>query len=119
MATIADYRVVTDGAAVLTRGGTNFFHKNFTLPANLVAEQNGILMCRIEAHDADGLKYTRSLNDRDVLTLIHNEDRFGTIHEVINVNVLRYGENKFAAVATDGEGSLKLSDVVIYFQATV
>jgi hypothetical protein len=122
MPTIADYKIVLDGTAVIQRGtgqGFNFTRHNFALPGNIVPEQSGILMCRIEAEEADGLKYTLTINDVDLLTLTHSEDRFGTIHEVIGANVLRFGDNQFRAVASDGEGALKISDVVVYFQATV
>jgi hypothetical protein len=122
MATIADYRVVMDGKAVLQRGtgeGVNNLRRDFSLPSNIDPEQPGVLMFRIEVEEADGLRYKLSLNGHDLLTLTHNEERFGTVHEVINTNILRFGENRFAAVADAGEGILKLSDVVVYFQATV
>ena len=74
---------------------------------------------RVEVEEADDLRYKLTVNGQDVLTLTHNEERFGTIHEVINANVLRFGDNQFVALADDGEGIMKISDVVIYFQATV
>jgi hypothetical protein len=121
MATIADYRVVTDGIATMVRGGPgqNFFRKKFNMPGNLVSEQKGILMYKVEADNADQLKYVMRLNGKDVQTLTHDEDRFGTIHEVINTNVLRINENDFEVVATGGEGTLKVSDVVVHFQVGV
>ena len=119
MPTIADYVVVVDASATLRRVGTNFFRKAFTLPAFIAPDRPAILMYRVEAEDADDLRYTISINDKEILTFVHDEDRFGTLHEVIDPNVLHYGENRFAAVATAGDGVVKISDVVIHFQATI
>jgi hypothetical protein len=119
MATIADYKIVLDSSASLVRGGTNFVRQTFTLPSNIVPEQHGILMYRVEAEDPDDLRYTLSLNDHEVVTFTHDTDRFGTVHEVIDPNVLHNGENRFAAVATAGSGTIKISDVVVHFQVTI
>lgn len=119
MPNIADFRVVTDATSSLVRGGTNFVRAKFNLPNTLVPDESGVLFFRIEAEHPEGLKYEISINSKNVITLTHNQERFGSIHEVINANVLRIGENQFMAVATDGEGTLKISDVVVFFQTTV
>ena len=119
MPTIGDFKVVMDKAATLERGGTNFVRVDFNLPTNTATSQRAVLMYRVEVEEADDLKYELNLNKENILTLTHDERRFGTIHEVIAANVLHNGENQFMAVATKGEGKLKISDVVILFQANV
>ena len=116
MATLADYAVIIDGTATMVRGGTNFFRQTFNLPDTTNPNVPAIFMYRVEAENANGLKYTVDLNGKDVLTLVHSSDRFGTIHEVVGANTIHNGENKFQVIATGGTGTLKMSDVIIMFQ---
>lgn len=118
MATIADFAVILDGAAALSRSGTNFVRKHFTLPDNTAGGQASVLMYRLEAEGANNLQYTITLNDTDVLTLVHSTDRFGTVHEVVGANVVHNGDNRFLAIVTAGGGTVKISDVVLLFQAS-
>jgi hypothetical protein len=119
MATIADYVVVADGTSTLVRGGTNFVVIDFNLPSNIVTAQRGILMYRMEVEDPDDLHYHITINNKEVVSFIHNSDRFGTVHEVIDANVLQFGSNTLSAVANGGDGTVKISDIVVHFQATV
>ena len=122
MATIADYQVISDGSATLTRGtgsGVNYFRQNFSIPGNINQSVPSVLLFRIEVEEASGLKYTIYLNDKEVLTLTHSTNRFGTIHEIIPGDTIRYGDNQFRIVATEGTGVMKISDVFVQFQVTV
>ena len=119
MASIADYVIVMDGAAALSRAGTNFVRKHFLVPDNVASGRPSVLMYRVEADNADGLKYTVTLNDTDVLTLVHSTDRFGTVHEVVEANVVHNGDNRFLAIVTAGTGTIKISDVVVLVQVDV
>jgi hypothetical protein len=116
MATLADYAVIIDGTATVVRGGTNFFRKTFSLPSNINPAVPAVFMYRVEVENADGLKYTMDLNGKDILTFVHSTNRFGTLHEVVDANIVHNGENKFQVVATAGEGTLKISDLVLFFQ---
>lgn len=116
MATLSDYVVIIDGTATMVRGGTNYYRQTFNVPNNLNQSAKAIFMYRVEADNANDLKYTMDLNGQDVLTLTHSTNRFGTIHEVISGTAIRTGENKFQVVATGGTGTLKVSDVVVFFQ---
>jgi hypothetical protein len=116
MATLADYAVIIDGTATISRGGTNFFRQKFNLPDTHNPNVPVVFMFRIEAENANGLTYTIDLNGHDILTLVHSSNRFGTIHEVVGANIVHNGENKFQVIATAGTGTLKMSDVVLMFQ---
>ena len=116
MATLADYAVLLDGTASISRSATNFFRKTFSLPDSTNGGVPPVLMFRLEADNANGLKYTIDLNGKDVLTFVHSTNRFGTAHEVVGANIIHNGENKFQVIVTAGEGTLKISDVVLLFQ---
>ena len=122
MASIADYVIVMDGSASMSRAApnlTNFVRKHFPIPDNIASGRPSVLMYRLEADNADNLKYTVTLNDTDVLTLTHSTDRFGTVHEVVEANVLHNGDNRFMVIVTAGTGTLKISDVVLLIQVDV
>jgi hypothetical protein len=119
MARVADYVIISDKAEKMVRGGTNFFTRKFTIPDNFSRADNCILMFMVDTDEPDALHYALKINNQEVASYTHNVDRFGTFHEVFGANLLHTGENDFTAVATSGEGTIKISDVVCHFQVFI
>src|SRR5262245_29977411 len=111
MPNIADFVILSDAIEVMQRGtgeGTNAVRHSFNLTAKFVNGSRGILMFRIEVEEASDFHYEIKINGTSIATFTHDEERFGTIHEVINANVLRFGDNDYSAVATSGDGVMKM-----------
>jgi hypothetical protein len=119
MATIADYKVITDKQEKMVRGGTNFFTRKFNMPNNFNRDEPAIIVFMVDTDEPDHLHYILRINGQDVASYTHNTDRFGTFHEVFDPKVMHPGDNDFTAVATEGDGTIKLSDVFIHFQVNV
>lgn len=119
---VADYVVITDKPEKMVRGGTNFFERNFTIPQNFSRDFLAVIHFMADTDDndePDGLHYILRINGQDVASYTHSDDRFGTFHEAFPSSAMHPGENNFTAVATQGEGTMHISDVYVQFKVLV
>ena len=120
MATIGDYAVLSDGTVTLRIGGDIDNTFSFSLPTNLSVASSSVLSWRFEAeNNPDNLKWKFDINGTDVVSFTHNSDRFCSLHEVVGGNILKQGSNTATVRVLSGQGQIKVSDVVLQFQATV
>jgi hypothetical protein len=120
MPTVADYVVMLDKSAVLDPNGTNHARHKFNLPANLMTSHRAIIMCAFTTDDVDDLEWELRLNLETLAKFKHNGFNHATIHEIFPGSVLKNAEeNSFMAIATKGDGTVRVSDIVLFFQVEV
>ena len=120
MATISDYSVLSDGTVTLKIGSDIDHSFPFSLPANLSVGSRAILGWRFEAEsNPNNLKWKVDINGTDIASFTHNSDRFCSLHEVVSGNILKQGSNTATVRVLGGSGQIKVSDLVLHFQATV
>jgi hypothetical protein len=121
METVSDYVVVDDRGAVLETGGDADETFPFAVRGNADLGELAMatLMLRADRSPQD-LSWTLQINDAEVITRTHNEDRFdAALQEVFQGSVLRAGNNTATVRVTGGTGRIRVSDIVIHFQVRV
>jgi hypothetical protein len=79
-----------------------------------------VLAWRFEAEsNPNNLKWKFDVNGTEVANFTHGSDRFCSLHEVVSGNILKVGSNTATVKVLSGSGQIKVSDVVLHFQATV
>ena len=100
------------------RGGDIDRSFDFTVPSNATLSGRAILRFMLEAEsNPSNLKWKIDVNGTQVYNATHNSDRFAAVQEVFDASTLRHGSNRLTATVTSGSGTIKVSDIVIDFQA--
>ncbi len=122
MPAVADYAILLDNQVALGVGGDVDHDVTFFLPGSAALDGRAVLTLQMEAEDPDNLRWDFRINGTQVAGFTHNTDRFCAIQEVVEADVLRSGGNSpnEARIRVEGgQGTLKVSDVVLYFQNAV
>lgn len=119
MPTISDYVVLADGQTALKIGGDIDQTFNFTVPSNVNRNQQAVLTLQMEAENPSALKWKMDINGTDVMSFTHGQDRFCAIQEVFGGIHLNSGANTATVRVISGGGTLKVSDIVVHFQANI
>jgi hypothetical protein len=122
METVSDYVVVSDGGAVLEIGGDVDETFPFAVRGNADLGELAMATLMLRAdRSPQNLSWTLQINDAEVITRTHNEDRFdAALQEVFQGSALRAGPNNTATVrVTGGTGRIRVTDIVIHFQVRV
>jgi hypothetical protein len=120
MATISDYVVLANDPVTLRAGGEASRSLPFAIPNTASIGSASILSWQFEAEASpNNLKWQFDVNGRGVASFTHNADRFCAIQEVMGSNVLKHGNNVGTIRLLSGEGQIKLSAVVVHYQANV
>jgi hypothetical protein len=111
--TSANYHVISDRQA--TPKDTMF-----DLPQQADLESPTILSCRITVNDPDDLNWNIQINGKNVFrsTIDNGVPLYASIQEVIwpDDNVLHRTKNHFTIEVPSGEGTLKVSDVILWYR---
>jgi hypothetical protein len=118
-ATIADYAVLSDNTVTLQIGSDIDHTFPFTLPSNLNPGAKAVMTLRMEADDPSSLKWQMDVNGTVIMTFTHSIDRFCSIQEVFGSSILKTGSNNATVKVLSGSGDLKVSDIVLHFQANI
>ncbi|HSL08792.1 MAG TPA: hypothetical protein VK887_12580 [Pseudonocardiaceae bacterium] len=121
METVSDYVVVDDRGAVLEIGGDVDETFPFAVRGNADLGERAMATLMLRAdRSPQNLSWTLQINDAEVITRTHNEDRFdAALQEVFQGSVLRVGNNTATVRVTGGTGRIRVSDIVIHFQVRV
>ena len=115
MSIITDYKIVTDKHFTLEIGGDIDWDKDFGLPSNAREDQGGVLLFRVEALSPKNLKFRVNFNGRENHKIVLNDnDHHLSFHEAITG--IKTGNNNLAFTVESGEGTLNVSDIVLYFK---
>jgi hypothetical protein len=129
MATVADYVVVTDKPFDLKSSGPTEKFLNFELPNTIVSGKRGpgILWYMVNSTGKmSGLKAEVRINGKTVSGYGPSDvDLSRPFHEVLSIppeeegNVLIPGTNSIEFLVVSGQGTFRVSDVVVFFQNQV
>jgi hypothetical protein len=121
MATIGDYVVLSDSQVVLHSGGDIDHDFPFSIPNNIDKDQQSILTLQFQADsNPNNLQWKMNVNGTQVASFTHNAFVFTAIQEVFGSGILNTGaNNKVTVTVLGGTGNVKVSDMVIHFQANV
>ena len=116
---VANYERFQDESFALRIGGDI----DRTLTANIqntpIAGEGAILMWKHWRAGSGSVSYRVSVNGVEVSTPTISDDtpprNFTSLHEVIGVNNISSGENNVEFRVTDGSGTLRIADVVIFY----
>jgi hypothetical protein len=126
MATVADYITFADQAFELPEAAGFQTFPMSNLPANINSKMPGILTFMVEIHNGKGLNLVVGMGPANSPSSITYKFQygwtvnyhFGSVQEVC-VNAPLLNGNMLYFTRTAGTGTLKISDVVIWFQVNV
>lgn len=114
MAEICEYVAIKDAGFRLKVGEDKAF--TFKLPNDTKINKKSILfyICN-PTRDAVNLRFKVEINGKGVesVSVAERESAARTIHEVVNRNILKSGENDIEFKVLRGTGNITFSDVVI------
>ena len=123
MAAFADYIVLRDTPITLSEDGDRSKTFSFTLPSDFVAgtgDARTVLAYKVNPSSGSTKEYEIDLNDTVVVNTSTSEDVTRGLWEVINGTLYRAGqENTVQIRFLEGSGTIKFSDIVVWFQRTV
>jgi hypothetical protein len=120
MQTIGDYVMLQDQPVSLKIGGDIDHTFPFTIPNNINKSQYAILTLQLQADgNPHNLQWKIDINGEQVQSLTHDTFTFTAIQEVFRSEILNSGSNNATVTVLGGTGNLKVSDIVIHFQANV
>ncbi|HEU4348254.1 MAG TPA: hypothetical protein VFR35_10745 [Actinoplanes sp.] len=118
MPTIADYTVVQDSAIALPKSNGDIDHDYPAFSATGVSTTSrSVLMFRVNPTGTATLEVR--LNGTTLLTQTFDTEPQRSWHEVVEANIVLASNNILTVSKTSGGGSLDISDVVLFYQATV
>ncbi len=122
MSRVADYKIIKDDSFTLTSTPPgNSKEIKFDLDSPHV-EARSILAFKLDLVNADNFRFNVKVNGTQVVERTCSGDRFFTFHEVIPANLLKRKdpgpppENSIQFTNTNGTGSVKISDIVLWYQ---
>lgn len=115
--TLADYLVLADNNITLSEDGEHEIA--FTLPDDLYTAARGVLAYMVDPSSGSAKQYEVDINDTvvDADTLSNTEPR-GML-EMVDIGILKVGDNTIQFRFEDGGGQLTFKDVVLWYQRTV
>lgn len=115
--TLADYQVLADNNITLSENGEHEIA--FTLPDDFYSDARGVLAYMVDPSSSSAKEYEVDINDTvvDGDTLSNTEPR--GMFEMIDVGILKSGDNTLQFRFEDGSGQLTFKDVVLWYQRTV
>lgn len=119
---IADYSIFRDSPVTVQKGGGGDLDKEFRidLPESLVRSNRSILAYVVDPEsNVNNLRIEVAVNGEPVRSSRFGQDLLMTLHEVVGANVLKVGTNTVTFTATSGTGSVRISDVVLWWQRAV
>jgi hypothetical protein len=112
-----DYTAIRDSQFKLTMGVDPDNTDTFQLPADVDPGAPSILALMVDTDKADKLQLNIDLNGKKLtLTAQYYGDVYHTINEVVEPNVLLVGSNTITFTLKAGTGSLRYSDVVLWWR---
>ena len=119
---ICDYSIFRDSSVTIQRGGGGDLDKEFhiNLPESLVRSNRSILAYVVDPEsNVNNLRVEVAVNGTPVRSSRFGQDLLMTLHEVVGADVLNVGRNTVKFTATSGSGSIRISDVVLWWQRDV
>ncbi|MEM7126606.1 MAG: hypothetical protein AAF702_09790 [Chloroflexota bacterium] len=117
MAIISDFLPLVDNGFNLEVGKDIDRHFAFEFGNAAQLDQKLILQYFYESHqDASNLRLRFRVNGNDIRTMTLNGNSFSTMHEILQGNNFAQGRNTIEAKIVGGDGSVTLSDIVLWFR---
>ena len=119
MPNVADYSIVSDGNVDLKIGGDIDRTFDFNIPTTAVLNQSAILSFQLDTGTGgtpSGLKWRADINGTKIGGWTHNARDFCAVQEVFGGSVLKKGSNSATVTVESGTGTLRVSDIVVWFQ---
>lgn len=121
MPTITDCITLQSGTTTLAypTGDRDYTFAQFDAPAANLGSR-GVLMFRVvPTVGAGSVKLRLTLNGTVVSDITYRSDTGRTWHEIYEGDILELQDNVLEAELTAGNGTLSISDVTLFFQATI
>ncbi len=112
---VASYIIMSDSPITLRRGDDIDHTFTFNLPDG-AQNVSAILAFKVDPISARNLVLRIEVNGIFDYAFSMNTDVICSVHEVIPFSSLRAGENTLTLKLTNGEGGVKIGDVVLHFQ---
>jgi hypothetical protein len=120
MPRVSDYAIITDSKVTLQTGGDIDRDFDFSLESGAHFPSRAILQFVLfVGSNASNLKFEVTINGSSQLIYTFSESRVNTLHEVIDANVLKAGNNNIAFRILDGSGALSFGDIVLHYQRDI
>ena len=124
MPRIADYLIAADNKFEISLvSGGGFSHTlNFELDTGAHLASRSVLTFVTLVHDGTkSLRFQIKVNGAGVVdyTLIPTPSRVHTLHEVVDANLLRHGNNTLDFQPISGKGKIEFGDVVLFYQRDI
>jgi hypothetical protein len=119
MPTIADFTVIQDSSVTLPKANGDIDHDfpQFSAPA-VNAGSRSILAFRVNPSGTP-VTLQLTLNGTIILTQTFDTEPQRSWHEVVEANRLLASNNTLTATRTAGPGNVTVSDLVLFFQASI
>lgn len=116
MARVADYSIIADGW-VLERDKDTI---DFEVPSNIDAGSRSILGFMLLHDSEDEMSLTLRMNGTEVWEYNFSSGRrLRSFLEVIGAGIVKPGKNVFSFQSSGGYTMVKLSDIVVWWQANI
>jgi hypothetical protein len=117
MPTIADYAIITDGFVTLPKANGDI-DQDFTFDAPAVSiGSRSVLAFRVNPDINTELKM--ELNGQRILEQPFDANPQRSWHEVLPANLLKASGNTLTVSRSGGSGKVTVSNLVLFFQATI
>lgn len=126
MPRISDYHVVSDTAVKLSKqsGAPDDRTYTFQLNKDFSRSSSLVLVWRSHAQNARNLKYQVTVGNTNVWQVpgsLFDGEALMTLHEAVSGSAFRPGnqEQTITFQVTGGQGTVHISDIVLYFQRDI
>lgn len=120
MPVIADYSIIRDTSFTIQTGGDIDRTFDLTLPSSLYRSNRGVLAYITDPYpNANNLRVEILVNGTSIRKPRFSGDSYQTLHEVVDSNLLKVGNNTFKFRITSGSGKILISDIVLWWQRSI
>ena len=119
MPRVADYKIINDDSFTLESDPNN---PPKTITFNIASphfEDRSILALKLNLVDADEFRFRVEVNGKQAFERAFSGDGIFTFHEVLSDNLLLPIANSIQFKYKNGTGSVKISDIVLWYQHAV
>ena len=120
MPRVSDYGIITDSKFTLQTGGDIDRDFDFSLESGAHFPSRAILQFVLfVGSNASNLRFEVTINGSSQIDYTFSGYRVNTLHEVVDANVLKAGNNKITFRILSGSGTLEFGDIVLHYQRDI